>query len=187
MKNKGFTLIEVLITVLIIGILAAISVTQYKKAVMRSKAAQMQTLLNAVVKESDLYYLQNGTYPKSFDDLNIGITLPTLNTRTCLRDLGGASIKQSGDFVIAIHSGNDTTLQSINIIAAYFITGKYKCRGFTRVQQWRTSPHDDGIYCMEAYPSLNCGTNCEQGIFCKDIMGNKRSKTIAGGQITEYY
>ena len=187
MKNQAFTLIELLVVILIIGILAAIGLQQYKKAVVKSKAAHMQTLLNAVVKASDRYFLQNGEYPKKFEDLDIEIELPSLNYRPCFNDLGSFSIKQSGDFAIAIHSGNNTTLQSINVIAAYFITGKYKCRGFTRVQQWRTDPHDDGIYCMEAHPSLNCGTNCEKGIFCKDIMGNKRGRTIAGGQITEYY
>lgn len=184
--HQGFTLIELLIVVLIIGILAAVALPQYQKTVVKSKAAQMQTLLDAVVKASDLYYLHNGTYPQNFDDLDIGIDLPTLNTRPCLTDLGGAKIKQSGDFAIAIHSGNNTSLSSTNIIAAYFITGKYKCRGFTRIQEWRTDPHKDYTYCMEAYYNLACGTNCEKGIFCEKIVGKNHSSQGPGGLMTLY-
>ena len=53
MKNHAFKLIEVLVAILIIGILAAIAVQQYKKAVIKSKAAHMQSLLNEVVRASD--------------------------------------------------------------------------------------------------------------------------------------
>ena len=185
MKNKAFTLIELLIAILIIGILAAIAVQQYKKAVIKSKAAHMQTLLDNVVKASDRYYLQNGEYPKTFEDLDIEINLPS-GRRTCLVDLGDASIKQSGDFAIAIHSGSDAWSWKANVIAAYFITGKYKCRGFSHVQQWRDKLYPDVTYCMEALYQLDCGEDCENGIFCKDIMGKKYKKAMTDG-LTRVY
>ena len=185
MKNKAFTLIELLVAILIIGILAAIAVQQYKKAVIKSKAAHMQSLLNEVVRASNRYYLQNGEYPKKFEDLDIEINLPS-GRRTCLVDLGDASIKQSGDFAIAIHSGNNSNLP-LNVIAAYFITGKYKCRGFSRIQKWFNEPQEDVTYCMEARYNLDCGTFCERGIFCKEIMGNKSGKATASALIFEYY
>ena len=187
MKNKAFTLVELLVAILIVGILASIAVQQYKKAVIKSKAAHMQALLDNVIKASDRYYLQNGEYPKKFEDLDIEIELPSLNEKPCFRDLVGANIKQSGDFAIAIHSGNPITLP-INVIAAYFITGKYKCRGFAHVQKWKDEPHKDVTCCMEARSNLDCGNDCEKGIFCQDIMGKKRSTTnIAGGQMVPYY
>ena len=62
MKNKAFTLIEVLIVVLIIAILAAIAVPQYRKAVIKSKLAQIDVGITTAIKNIDLYLNTNG-YP----------------------------------------------------------------------------------------------------------------------------
>jgi len=67
--NKAFTLIELLIVVLIIGILAAVAVPQYKKAVTKSKAMQGLTLIKEIAQGEELYYLEHGTYPQEFEKL----------------------------------------------------------------------------------------------------------------------
>ena len=48
MKNKAFTLIELLVVVLIIGILAAIALPKYEKAVKKTHVAKMLPALRAV-------------------------------------------------------------------------------------------------------------------------------------------
>ena len=59
-NNRAFTLIELLAVVLIIGILAAVALPQYQKAVEKARAAQIQVFLNAAQKAIDAYVLENG-------------------------------------------------------------------------------------------------------------------------------
>ena len=60
MKNKAFTLIELLVVVLIIGILAAIALPQYEKAVEKSRMAQALAIADALQKAINIHILTNG-------------------------------------------------------------------------------------------------------------------------------
>ena len=59
-KNRGFTLIEILIVVVILGILAAIIVPQFSNAQSLSRATAMRTQLNTVRSQISAWRLQNG-------------------------------------------------------------------------------------------------------------------------------
>ena len=76
--QRGFTLLELLMVVIIIAILAAIALPQYLRAAERARAAQALTWLGAVRSAEKRYVAQNpaGVYTIILTDLDIDMTTP---------------------------------------------------------------------------------------------------------------
>ena len=74
MKSRAFTLIELLVVVLIIGILAAIALPQYQKAVKKTHLVKALPTLTAISRAKKIYYLANGNYTNDLDALDINIS-----------------------------------------------------------------------------------------------------------------
>ena len=70
-KSRAFTLIELLVVVLIIGILSAVAVPQYQKAVLKSRYAALKNLTRSIADAQEIYHLANGVYASKISDLGI--------------------------------------------------------------------------------------------------------------------
>lgn len=67
--SNGFTIVELLIVIVVIGILAAISVVAYNGVQNRSRDASVQNDLTQLAKQFGIFYADRGVYPTSAADL----------------------------------------------------------------------------------------------------------------------
>jgi type IV pilus assembly protein PilA len=103
--SHGFTLIELMIVVAIIGILAAVAIPSYQDYTARSEVTEAIQLTGQYKTMLTDYFLNNG----SFDSVN-------------LADLGGTS---SGHYVTSITTGNASGA-TIMVIATFKTIGAAK-------------------------------------------------------------
>jgi general secretion pathway protein G len=68
-SQRGFTLIEILVVMVIITILAGISVSMYGGSVVRSKEAVLKENLHAMREAIDAYHADKNKWPPSLDAL----------------------------------------------------------------------------------------------------------------------
>jgi len=62
MNHRGFTLIELMIVVAIVGVLAAIAYPSYQEFIARARRADAKTVLLENAQFLERFYTQNGTY-----------------------------------------------------------------------------------------------------------------------------
>jgi len=132
-KTSGFTLVELAVVVVIIGVLAAFGVPRFMDAVERSKASEAFAYLDAVRGAQERYAAREGTYASSVAALDIkmqppkyftapdAMTAPTNTLESCwsltLTRLG-ASAGYGSYTVCFTQDGFDTSSANSTIILA---------------------------------------------------------------------
>lgn len=78
-KSSGFTLIEVLVTIVILSILAVIALPTYLKFIDKSKETEALSILSTINRLQVENYLSTGSFVKSIDKLGLGLDPKTKN------------------------------------------------------------------------------------------------------------
>ena len=66
-QTKGFTIVELLIVIVVIGILAGLVITTYNGIQQKARNTERTTDLKTFQSQLEAYYANNGRYPSSAD------------------------------------------------------------------------------------------------------------------------
>ena len=106
-KQKGVTLIEVMVVVAIVGLLAAVAIPAYNNYVTRSRRSDAFTALETVRAAQEMYRAEQGFYAGGLgslagcgstlagDNYTVGLARPSAAEYTAAAD---SQDKQTGDF-----------------------------------------------------------------------------------------
>lgn len=125
-RLQGFTLIELMITVVIIGIIAAIALPSYSNQVTKSRRADAYACLLDAAQRQEAFYYQNNVYTVTLTDL--GYAAGTVNcgddANYTLTSAAGANGAIASSYLLTATRANaqagdslcgDLTLSSIGV------------------------------------------------------------------------
>ncbi len=98
-NKEGFTLIELMVVIVIIGIIAAIAIPNYVKIVNQAKVAEVKANMHTTQLEVEYYCIESTTnhYPSKVDDFSDRIPASLKNPFT----LGGPVVQDEGSGPVA--------------------------------------------------------------------------------------
>ncbi len=131
-RNSGFSLVELMIVIVIIGVLAAVAVPIYNNNVMKAKMSEADASLGSIRTQLRVYYGENGTYPteatavqvvgQDWNDINSGELNGKYFSDTSYTYLSAAGT----DYTITCKAGTileaDRTLNQAGTLAGGLIT-----------------------------------------------------------------
>jgi len=92
--QKGFSLIEIMVVVAILGILSAIALPSYTESVKKGKRSDAKVELLRLAQMQESYFVQNLSYAKDLTQL--GFAANTINSDEGLYDITMSGISPAG-------------------------------------------------------------------------------------------
>lgn len=109
-NEKGFTLIELMIVIAIVGILAAIAIPQFSSYRTRSYNSAARADLRNAITVQEAYFLDKKTYSAAVNDL-AGVPYGLFTSKNV--DVSIAAASATGYTMTALHSSGNKTWQIV--------------------------------------------------------------------------
>ena len=107
-EEDGFTLVELIVVVVIIGILSSISVPYLKGYILKARQSAAISYVDFVLQKAQIYMMSNGSWPKSWSEIGDN---PNGSLQSCTkyrsRCNGNERVIVRGQYLISFYSRSD--------------------------------------------------------------------------------
>jgi len=166
-NSSGFTLVELIVVVVIIGILSAIAIPSFNNASDKAKQKEASTLLASYAKAAQAFYTENSLVARTVSDLNGYITVAA-----CGADV---AITECKDNQVAV-SGDSTQWRSPTGMYNIVMTRNDSQTGFTATPTWNGYPVAS-VFCTSTGSTI-----LNEGTIKRDSNGAPRVPTCPSPQ-----
>jgi prepilin-type N-terminal cleavage/methylation domain-containing protein len=122
--KKGFTLLELIIVIIILGVLASLAVPQYINAVERGRLGEALSLLGLIRSSQMRYYAQFGNFTADMTKIDADYTTPKFFTvdspagsdAEVAKVTRSGEVKPLGDYTMTISKDGCITCSGTNCV-----------------------------------------------------------------------
>jgi len=168
-KNLGFTIVELLVVIVVIGILASITIVSYVGISQQATAANIKADISQAASKVAIFYADNGIYPTAIDDCPNTDSQKICVNPNPVNQYSYSSFSPYSTFVLDVSNGTTkyrvdntssipklapttTLITSIGAITgttqtgSVLTAGSVSPAGSTVTYQWQSAASSDGTY-----------------------------------------
>lgn len=135
--QKGFTLIELMIVVAIIGILAAVAIPAYQDYIVKAKLSKVQSTLDPIKLALSMYYQEEGSFPNAAGVATVStVNAPgggVLVAGDIWSSIGLSALPTLPNEIAALTTGGTATSLTLSLTLANIKAGTGACAPTTAI------------------------------------------------------
>ncbi len=137
-RNQGFTIVELLIVIVVIGILALLVITTYSGIQAKARNSKRQTDIQSLQTQLEAFFSQNGYYPNRGDNMNnaswLGTNMKSLDQNALVdpsnptqsKTLTATPTDKQYSYEVTQSDGTTSCESDNTTCAKYTLTAKYE-------------------------------------------------------------
>ena len=170
---SAFTIVELLVVIVVIGVLAAITIVSFTGISSKATVASLQSDLTSAKKQLNLYYVDHGSYPTSIDGNNCPVgSSPSPDTRYCLKPSSGNSFT---------YLPNSTTIATDYSLYANISTKYYRITSSTAISSVLTMSCPYGFIVVPGSSTYGTSDFCVMKYEAKQVGSSNTPISQASG------